>query len=277
LLTKLHSPIFWQRLAPQLSINEHFQTTCPIAIPDYILQSVSSSMEKDGYFHLPPLLDRSKTNSILDGILSLIKEGIPPVFIYIYDQPWALFDQLHPIIQLFLGNKFSLLPNFWAWYIQPVKGSSGWPTHTDCSAKTRFESIDGGTTLISMSIWIPLTDATMENGCMAVLPRSREILYDPTITDPSQIKPEDAVNLPVNSGSVLGWSQDLYHWSRHATSNKITPRVSLSLEFQNPAFSPLIEPLLNIAQPPPFEERLSLILSQFEKYKDMEFINFKIN
>ena len=277
MLHEYHSTDFWQRLAPQLSINEHFQTTCPIAIPNDVLKYVSRSMEQDSYFYLPPLLDKSKTYAILEGVLSLIKEGIPPVFIYVYDQPWALFDQLRPIIQLFLGNRFSLLPNFWAWYIPPVKGSSGWPTHTDCNAKTRFECNDGGTTLMSMSLWVPLTDATMENGCMAVLPRSREILYEPPITNPSQIKIDDAVALPANSGSVLGWSQDLYHWSRQSTSNKITPRVSLSLEFQNAAFAPLVEPLLDIAQPPLFKERLTLVLSQFEKYKDMESISFKIN
>jgi hypothetical protein len=245
---ELHSVVFWQRLAPQLSINEHFEATLPIALPNYVLQYLSRSMEKDSYFYLPPLLDKSETDAIRDAILSLIKEGLPPVFVYIYDQPWALFDQLRPIMHLFLGAKFSLLPNFWAWHIPPVKGSSGWSAHTDCSATTRFESTDGGTTFMSMSLWVPLTDATMKNGCMAT-----------------------------KSGSVLGWSQDLYHWSRHVTSNSTTPRVSLSLEFQNPAFSPLRDPLLDIAQPPTFKERLALILSQFEKYKDMESINFNTN
>ena len=110
---------------------------------------------------------------------------------------------------------------------------------------------------------------------MAVLPRSREILYDPTITDPTQIKSDDAISLPAKAGSVLGWSQDLYHWSRHVTSNTVTPRVSLSLEFQNPAFAPLVEPLLNIAKPPFFKERLTLVFSQFNKYKDMDPTNFK--
>ena len=128
-----------------------------------------------------------------------------------------------------------------------------------------------------MSFWVPLTDATIENGCMAILPKSREILYDAPITNPNQIKPSDAINLPAKSGSVLGWSQDLYHWSRHVTTNSVTPRVSLSLEFQNPAFAPLIRPLLNIAHPPLFKERLDLVFSQFEKYKDMESVNFQIN
>ena len=273
----LHSIAFWQSLAPQLSISEYFQPTYPITISSDILRKLSHSMEKDGYFQLPPLLDKSETDAIRDGIFSLVNKKLPPVFIYIYDQPWALFERLYPVIQLFLGDRFSLLPNLWAWHIPPIKGASGWPAHTDCSAETRFESPDGGATLMSMSLWVPLTNATIENGCMAVLPRSREILYNPTITDPKQIRPIDTVDLPAASGSVLGWSQDLYHWSRHVTTNTITPRVSLSLEFQNPVFTPLIEPLIDIAQPPPFEERLSLILSQFKKYKHMESPDFRSN
>ena len=274
---ELRSISFWQRLAPQLSINDDFQTTCSIGISNDILQYLSRSMNKDSYFYLPPFLEKSETEPIRDAILTLIKEGLPPVFVYIYDQPWSLFDRLCPIIQLFLGNRFSLLPNFWAWHIPPIKGSSGWSAHTDCNVTTRFENIDSGTTLMSMSLWVPITDATMENGCMAVLPRSREVLYDPTITDPRQIRPDDAVNLPAKSGSVLGWSQDLYHWSRYVTSSATTPRISLSLEFQNPVFSPLGHSLLDIKQPPSFKERLALILSQFDKYKDMENTNFKIN
>ncbi len=273
----IHSIAFWECLAPQLTINEKAQSTFPITPSPDLLGELSHSMNKESYFQLPSFLNTSEIDSIRNAIFSLIDEGLPPVFIYIYDQPWALFDKLHPIIHLFLGDNFSLLPNLWAWYIPPTKGASGWPAHTDCSAITRFESIDGGTTFMSLSLWVPLTDATLENGCMAVLPRSREVLYDPAITNPSQIKYDDIVSLPAKAGSVLGWSQDLYHWSRHVTSNTVTPRVSLSLEFQNSAFSPLVEPLLNIAQPPAFNERLALIISQFEKYKDLDSTSFQIN
>jgi hypothetical protein len=181
-------------------------------------------MEQDSYLNLPPILDKSETNPIRDCIFTLINKGPPPVFVYIYYQPWSLFDRLRPIIQLFLGDTFSLLPNFWAWHIPPIKGAYGWPVHKDCSAVTRFESIDGGTTLMSMSLWVPLTDATTENGCITVLPKSREIMYNSSITDITQIRPDDALDLPANTGSVLGWSQDLFHWSRQVPSNAITPR-----------------------------------------------------
>ena len=112
---------------------------------------------------------------------------------------------------------------------------------------------------------------------MVVLPRSREMLYDPAITDPAQINADDAIALPAKAGSVLGWSQDLYHWSAYVPANAKEPRISLSLEFQNPAFAQLAEPLLDIGRPPPFKDRLSLILRQFEKYKHMEHVNFDVN
>ena len=268
---------FWQHLAPQLSLSGFCPRSRPITIAPSTLAMLSDSMERDSYLQLPPLLDGVEIGPIRDGIFALIDAGLPPVFIYMYDQPWALFDRLRPIIQPFLGDQFSLLPNFWAWHIPAKEGASGWPAHTDCNAQTRLDCSDGGTMLMSMSLWVPLTDATTENGCMVVLPRSREMLYDPAITDPVQINADDAIALPAKAGSVLGWSQDLYHWSAHVTSKAKNPRVSLSLEFQNSAFTPMAEPLLNIAQPPPFEDRLSLILRQFDKYQHMEFIDFDVN
>jgi hypothetical protein len=196
----LHTTVFWERLAPQLTINEYTQSTRPITPSREVLRELSCSIDKDSYFQLSSLFATSEIDAIRNGVFALIDNGLPPVFIYIYYQPWALFDKLHPVIQLFLGNTFSLLPNLWAWYIPPTKGALGWPAHTDCSAVMRFESIDGGTTLMSMSLWIPLTNATLENGCMAVLPRSREVLYDPTITDSTQIRSDDAVSLPAKAG-----------------------------------------------------------------------------
>lgn len=273
----LHCTAFWQHLAPQLSLSSTCSISDPVTLSPTTYWALSNSIERDGYLQMPPLLGEVEIGPILEGIFALSNAGLPPVFIYMYDQPWALFDRLRPIIQPFLGDRFSLLPNFWAWHIPVKEGASGWPAHTDCSAKTRLDCSDGGTMLMSMSLWVPLTDATKENGCMVVLPRSREMLYDPAITDPAQINADDAIALPAKAGSVLGWSQDLYHWSAYVTANAKEPRISLSLEFQNPAFAQLAEPLLDIGRPPPFKDRLSLILRQFDKYQHMEHINFDVN
>lgn len=266
-------PAFWERMAPNLGLDiKRPQAPC-IEITTEALTGVSASMARDGYFQLPPLFKAVEIDAIRAGVLALVNAGLPPVFIYMYDEPWALFQRLQPVIGQFLGDQCALLPNFWAWHIPTIEGASGWPKHRDCSAETRFVSRDAGTTLMSLSLWVPLTDATPDNGCMMVLPKELEMAYDPPITDPDQIHQSAGLSLPAQAGSVLGWAQDVYHWSGSVTANAESPRISLSLEFQNPAFSPLAEPLLDAANPPPFAERLALIRAQIPKYRHMESVD----
>jgi len=244
------------------------------------LGDLSKRFHKNGYLHLQPVFDADELGALREGIVALGQVGLPPVFIYLYDQPFALFARLHHLIGHFLGSRFALLPNFWAWNIPLRQGARGWPAHQDCQAQTRFPSGDGGDVLMSLSLWIPLTDATLDNGCMSVLPRSNEHHYELPLDDPACIRAEHGVALPAKAGSVLGWPQDLYHWSNPVTENAskkvMEPRLSLSLEFQNPAFDPLVAPLLDVAHPPSFETRLELVRQQFPKYQHMEDSGFDV-
>lgn len=244
------------------------------------LAAISKRFHEDGYLHLQPVFDADELGALRQGIVALGQAGLPPVFIYLYDQPFILFAKLRHLIGHFLGPRFALLPNFWAWNVPLQQGASGWPAHQDCQAQTRFPSGDGGDVLMSLSLWIPLTDATPDNGCMSVLPRSNERHYDLPLDDPSDIRAEHGVALPAKAGSVLGWPQDLYHWSNtvteNASKNALEPRLSLSLEFQNPAFDPLVAPLLDVARPPSFETRLELVRQQFPKYQHMEDSGFDV-
>ncbi len=261
---------FWAQLAPELSLNNRKPPAPCVEIGADVIAQAAAFMAAEGYFQLPPAFEATEIAAVRNAVTALVDAGLPPVFIYMYDQPWALFDRLRPLIAHFLGDQFALLPNFWAWHIPTTQGASGWSAHRDCSAETRFVSLDAGATLMSLSLWVPLSDATADNGCMVVLPKSAERAYDPPITEPEQIPAQDGVLLPARAGAVLGWAQDVYHWSAHVTGKAQTPRISLSLEFQNPAFAPLAEPLLDTGQPPPFDERLALIRAQIPKYRHME-------
>lgn len=264
------NPDYWLDLAPSLTIEGQVNRQADVKLRPELAGAMSDSMASEGYLHLPPVFGVSELEPIRDAISALTKAELPAVFIYIYDQPWALFQRLQPIISAYLGDRFALLPNFWAWHIPTDVGASGWPVHQDCSGQTRFVSSDGETTLMSLSLWVPLTDATTDNGCMYVLPRSREAMYPNLRADPDQINPDQGLALPAKAGSVLGWSQDLFHWSGRVTDKAENPRYSLSLEFQNPTFEAMAEPLLDVANPPPFAERLQLIIQQFQKYRHME-------
>lgn len=270
----LNKSDYWKTLNPGLAIDGPNKGTAEIFINDSDLTRIADGVLDQGYIYEPPLISADIIAPLHDGIIALEAAGYPPVFIYLYDEAWQIFAKLSPLIRQFLGDSFRLLPNFWAWNLPLKEGASGWPAHVDCQAETRFKIGVGEEILMSLSLWIPLTDATVDNGCMHVLPRPQEERYDPPITDPENIKNGDARALPAKTGSVLGWPQDLWHWGGSVTGKATHQRMSLSLEFQNPAFDPLAEPLLDIANPPPFAERLGLIREQFSKYAHMETVNF---
>lgn len=251
---------FWSALAPELAQPKRNWNSSPVALSLSVYSAASTSMEVDGFLQMDPVFSPSEMGPIRDAIMKLESVGLPPVFIYIYEQPWMLFHRLRPLISHFLGDHFSLLPNFWAWHIPTVEGTSGWPRHRDCEGETRFENTDGSQTLMSMSLWLPLSDATVDNGCMHVLPRSWGASDDH----------QKGLPLPAQAGSVLGWAQDLEHWSGQVKGCATSPRISLSLEFQNAAFAPMAQPLLDLDAPPPFEQRLALIRQQIPKYSHLE-------
>ncbi len=268
-MTDLRTKLFWERTAPFLSIERQDRPSAPIPFDTITLSKISDIFWREGYLHLEPVFTEQRLAPIRKGIEALIVDGIHPAFIYVYDEPWRLFQDLSRLIAHFLGEDFGLLPHLWAWYVAERPDRFGWPPHTDCQGQTRFAE-NGFDMLMSLSLWVPLTDATPENGCMYVLPRPFEAEYFPAITDPTQIRLQDVRALPAPRGSVLGWPQDLYHWSGRSSHLAQQPRISLSFEFQNRAFEPMAERLLDLTAPPSFKERLDLVVQQFKKYPHME-------
>lgn len=71
-----------------------------------------------------------------------------------------------------------MLPDFWAWNVDPVRGDAGWRPHRDRGRTTLLP--DGGPK--SITTWIALTRATPLNGCMHVVPARN----DPTYNTPDE-------------------------------------------------------------------------------------------
>ena len=103
-----------------------------------------------------------------------------------------------------------------------------------------------------LTVWIPVTEATIANGCMQVIPRShgRE-LFDHCPGGPgglaipdSVLPPGDPVALPMQPGSILLMTQSTVH----SSLDNVTPdqvRISFDLRYQpigeptgRPAFAP---------------------------------------
>ncbi|WP_339780822.1 phytanoyl-CoA dioxygenase family protein [uncultured Thalassospira sp.] len=233
---------------------------------DVDYSQLSDRFWDEGYFLLHDVLPVAVLGQLRAAIERLVAARLPVAMIYLYDEAWQVFAALRPLLSHFLGDKIALLPHFWAWYVDPAQQGRGWPPHRDYQGQSAIDD----DMLISLSLWVPLSDAIPENGCMYVLPRSFERCYDFPVTKPQDVALQDARALPARPGAVMGWRQDVYHWGSRASRFATSPRISLSLEFQNAAFDPLGDPLLDLERPPCFHDRLTLIAGQFEKYRHMQ-------
>ena len=261
----------WLSINPQLTISAAGAGICDVPSVGYDKGGFDGSAHsdrfwQDGYFLIDALLPVESLAQLRTGIETLVVNGLPPAMIYLYDEAWQIFMRLRPLLTHFLGDRVKLLPHFWAWHVDPGQGGRGWPPHRDYQG----ESVIGDDMLISLSLWVPLGVASPDNGCMYVLPRSFEKCYPCPVAKPEDVVLQDVRALPARPGTVMGWRQDLYHWGGRASAFATEPRISLSLEFQNAAFDPLADRLLDLDQPPAFHERLELIVQQFAKYRHMQ-------
>src|SRR5438093_1083574 len=72
-----------------------------------------------------------------------------------------------------------------------------------------------------LTTWVPLTDATLSNGCMYVVPKSTDERVQQAVENYSSRKMsmgdvqrllQHARALPARAGSVLCWGFGLLHW-----------------------------------------------------------------
>lgn len=90
-----------------------------------------------------------------ERIETLRAKDWPPVFAFVYDEFWhvARAPFLAHVLSQALGPGHLQLPNLWAHYVYP--NNAGWSPH-----------VDGRYGADKVSLWIPLSDATVSNGCM---------------------------------------------------------------------------------------------------------------
>jgi Phytanoyl-CoA dioxygenase (PhyH) len=198
---------------------------------------IRDALDDQGYFELAPCVPPALVASARDDVDRVCARGAPAVTAFLFDPMWQILDEVLPIARAALdGAEVALLPRCWAWRIEP--GELGWGPHRDHPA--HVYTADGA--LASITLWIPLVDATPRNGCMHVVPKYWDYeYYNPTsrgeVTQQQYLRA-----LPAAAGSVLGWSAALLHWGG-ACAPDAPPRIATSFE------------LLRVGEAPPADER----------------------
>lgn len=257
----------WRDLLPTLHLGGQAAGPCvrtrPIGAPE--VERALGDLRDDGVLELPELLYSDDAARMAAAVTALRRLGLPPLFLFVFDEPWALAARVSAVVGQALGPDYRLLPDFWSWFVAPSDNDRGWVPHRDRPGLPKFDGMPA-----SMTLWVALTDATPRNGCMVVLPKRRDAHYGTDLAqDLTRDELQDVRALPARAGTALMWDQDVYHWGGRSSARAAGPRISLALEFQRGDLDPLNAPLLDPAAPPDFHDRLRLIGKQLLQYQHM--------
>ncbi len=222
--------------------------------------ALQSEMWSEGYFVVPPCLPAELVARCRAAIELVLAAGAPALASFAFDAPWELQRLLAAPAAAALDDTARLRPAFWAWRLTADE-PRGWSPHRDRPGM----AIDDRGTPTSISVWVPLTDATADNGCMYVVPAPLDVQYANPRASLEVLNLQCVRALPAPAGSVLGWTARLLHWGGIARAGT-AGRISLSFEYQAPH-----DPTPAFASDwiPSPAERVALIEQQWDQYDHM--------
>jgi hypothetical protein len=256
----------WAALAPRLHIEDEdlLRAARPIVLDPARIIAIREQLLLDGYFQQSDVPFCVDLALLAQTVRKFSADGLSPVFAFLYDEFWLPFCQLDSLFREILGG-YAMLPDFWVWNVDPQKGDSGWTPHRDKGGATLRP--DG--TPNSITVWIPLTDATPLTSCMYVVPARHDPTYGTNREGEWRFELPSIRALPARPGDVLAWNQAVLHWGSKSSPLATESRVSMAVEFQRADVPPMNPPLLKPAQLMPFEQRLKLIAKQVLQYRHM--------
>jgi ectoine hydroxylase-related dioxygenase (phytanoyl-CoA dioxygenase family) len=176
---------------------------------------------------------------------------MPAVFVWAYDLPWRRLLRVGEQLAERLGEAWCPLPAFWAWNVLP--GSGGWRAHRD-----NLQPNNTGAH-VDVTLWVALSNADVDTGCIHVLPRSQDQAYS-ALASTRGLRP-----LATRAGDGWLWDQRLLHWGGNVREHAPLPRRSLALEFRRARATAVANRFLV----PSLAQRLRLIAAQVIRYRHL--------
>ena len=274
-IEKYTDPSFWRSLATPFSLTQEMpEGSLPPKLPlrddardEETLARAKAQLLEDGYLRLTSLFEEAAMARMAEGVLSIQKALGSPIWALMYDDLWHLLLSLDDLLKGWLGEGYQLLPDTWVWCLEQESHARGWRPHRD---RERGSALPHQMPRI-LSLWLPLTHATPENGCIYVLPASQDPRYHRYggVDEESSLDLQAIRALPAPAGSVLAWSAQLLHWGGCSSRWAQSPRISVAFELQAAGFSSKA-PFTLPPQRPPFLLRLGLIARQLLQYQHMQ-------
>ncbi len=229
----VQSPELWQAILAAVEVNIGARHRPPgwdpaCVGPSSQLRGLRSRVEREGYAKLVEHVDRPVCGELAKAALTLCAQGWNAAFLALVDEAWQLASTLAAQIVPQFDGALHFAGELTAFCVTPsLPGamSRGVPPHRD-----RFGSAapDNGDAPSHLTCWISLTQASVGNGCMRVVP----VHQDPTLLGhPDPWDPEDrGVAIETAPGTVLAWDGRILHWGGiYDPTQASGPRVALAL------------------------------------------------
>ena len=248
---------FWRRLAPDLTISDGQPLS---AIQRHPGQAAEDRLRliNDGYLHLKSPGIAVDLSAISDALERIVVAGLPASFIGVYDETWAIIAQLEAVLGGLLDGKAAMVPNFHADHL-------GSDSQGRLAARQRpANSLFRDKSPKSVNVWVPLTDATPDNGCVYAVPAGQDRNYGAKKPERADASLPSIRALPAGAGDVLIWTGETYTWQGRPNPRSGAPAtlMSLSWEFQSTETAAFEGLTIDSYPYVPFETRLGLLAHQ---------------
>ena len=261
---------FWTALCPDLTISDlPFERPAPMASFDAAEVHRERALQmKEGHLRFEAVLDADLVGRLADGMDRLLERRLPTPFLFVYDEVWQVLSSLRRHLEALVGPGFLVGGDMWAWNVPPGSEAQGWAPHRDDQFADRAFDEEGEPNLVS--IWVALTDADVDNGCMYVLPKNA----DPNLAEaPKRADlPGSALAAiraqPAVAGSVLSWTADVLHWGSRSTPRATAARKSFCVYAQRGDRPRFTTDMLSLDSPVPLAYRLGFIARTMIRYRD---------
>ena len=230
---------YWRTLCPEMGVMSQRHLDHPEGEPlsSEQLAWVCAHLERHGYFQIPDVISLAVVARMYKCVETLHRSGWPPPFSFVYDEFWSVLrtPSLVDLLGRKLGTGYLQTAPVWTYRVNPQARASGWSPHVD--SRNNEERL---------TVWIPLTDASIGNGCMYVIPQDRVppalpasyLDWTAVSRDELGILLRNVIPLPATVGSVLGWNNSLIHWGGRALEPAAPPRISIGVEFMSKGARP---------------------------------------
>ncbi len=264
---QLEAEAFWRDLAPDLMPLTETDQAGPVLVPNAdAVTTMLGVFDREGYLRLPRGQDVEQIRRLAGLVERLHAAGLPAVFGFIYDEMWRPFRRLSRVIECLLGGPHAVMPDFWAWRVDPALGEAGWAPHRDRADFGLYPDLRPR----AVTVWIPLTEATPLNSCMYVVPKHLDPDYRVGAPNTFAGSPADIRAVPSIPGDTLIWTQALIHWGSRSSELATAPRLSMSVEFQRADEPPLSGFFMSPGQRLSFAQKLSLVGFAIARYTHMQ-------